>query len=102
MHPQGLPPPICPEHANADVMLLRSISGISSTTNIDSGSDKYSCIVQAKVQQNHEYKQRKDASIYNCHRSHELLWTHGRSCIHLIGDHLLAMKDIFEVLLVKI
>ncbi|BAH92509.1 Os04g0194750, partial [Oryza sativa Japonica Group] len=35
------------EHANADVMfwLLRSISGISSTTNIDSGSDKYSCIV---------------------------------------------------------
>uniref|UniRef100_A0A0E0Q553 Uncharacterized protein n=1 Tax=Oryza rufipogon TaxID=4529 RepID=A0A0E0Q553_ORYRU len=47
MHPQGLPPPICPEHANADVMfwLLRSIGGISSTTNIDSGSDKYPYIV---------------------------------------------------------
>uniref|UniRef100_A0A0E0AGS5 Uncharacterized protein n=1 Tax=Oryza glumipatula TaxID=40148 RepID=A0A0E0AGS5_9ORYZ len=100
MHPQGLPPPICPEHANADVMfwLLRSIGGISSTTNIDSGSDKYPYIVlgpvmqealhhnrlqrkQARMryallsckqkqtfQQNHEYKLRKNASIYNCHR----------------------------------
>uniref|UniRef100_A0A0D9YRI3 Uncharacterized protein n=1 Tax=Oryza glumipatula TaxID=40148 RepID=A0A0D9YRI3_9ORYZ len=116
MHPQGLPPPICPEHANADVMfwLLRSISGISSTTNIDSGSDKYSCIVVRSTSVYHdsplqlgpsnsgtlslrEFHERYwspdfkiGRSFRGCHfncRSHELLWTHGRSCIHLIGDH---------------
>ncbi|BAS88039.1 Os04g0194800, partial [Oryza sativa Japonica Group] len=27
---------------------------------------------------------------FNC-RSRELLWTHGRSCIHLIGDHVNAI-----------
>uniref|UniRef100_A0A0D3F4J3 Uncharacterized protein n=1 Tax=Oryza barthii TaxID=65489 RepID=A0A0D3F4J3_9ORYZ len=110
MHPQALQ--ILSE-IEGDLSGFRSISGISSTTNIDSGSDKYSCIVSnsgtLSLREFHERYWSPDFKIcrsfrgchFNC-RSHELLWTHGRSCIHLIGDHLLAMKDIFEVLLVKI
>uniref|UniRef100_A0A0E0NE24 Uncharacterized protein n=1 Tax=Oryza rufipogon TaxID=4529 RepID=A0A0E0NE24_ORYRU len=80
MHPQGLPPPICP--SNSGTLSLREFHERYWSPDFKIGRSFRGC-------------------HFNC-RSHELLWTHGRSCIHLIGDHLLAMKDIFEVLLVKI